>query len=55
MAPNNDKVAARMIKPDPVTPTEPLEVKISSARTISWSVSDSGVLVAWAMKMAAMV
>ncbi|MNP36785.1 hypothetical protein D3C76_1301980 [compost metagenome] len=55
MVPREDKVAARMINPDPVTPADPLEVNIKTASTINWSVRVSGVLVAWAMKIAAMV
>ncbi|MNY67361.1 hypothetical protein D3C86_2049340 [compost metagenome] len=49
------RVAARVMKPEPVTPAEPFEVSSSTPSTISWSVSVNGVLVAWAMKMAAMV
>ncbi|MNR22139.1 hypothetical protein D3C85_1390790 [compost metagenome] len=49
------RVAARVMKPEPVTPAEPLEVSSSTPSTISWSIRVNGVLVAWAMKMAAMV
>ncbi|MNR40470.1 hypothetical protein D3C85_1587610 [compost metagenome] len=35
MVPRDDKVAARMMNPEPVTPAEPLEVNISTASTIS--------------------
>ncbi|MOA55500.1 hypothetical protein D3C78_1793030 [compost metagenome] len=55
MVPRDDKVAARMINPEPVTPADPLEVNIKTASTINWSVRVNGVLVAWAMKIAAMV
>jgi hypothetical protein len=44
-----------VIKPEPVTPAEPLEVSSSTPSTTSWSVMVSGVLVAWATKIAAMV
>ncbi|MCY1299092.1 hypothetical protein D9M70_486070 [compost metagenome] len=48
-------VAASVIKPEPVTPAEPLEVSSSTPSTTSWSVMVSGVLVACATKIAAMV
>ncbi|MNR42351.1 hypothetical protein D3C85_1608580 [compost metagenome] len=35
IVPNDDKVAARMMKPEPVTPAEPLEVNINTASTIN--------------------
>jgi len=53
--PIDASVAARVMNPEPVTPAEPLDVSISTPSTTSWSVSVSGVLVAWAMKMAAIV
>ncbi|MCY1441919.1 hypothetical protein D9M71_582590 [compost metagenome] len=35
MVPKEDKVAARMMNPEPVTPAEPLEVNINTASTIN--------------------
>ena len=35
MVPKEDKVAARIINPEPVTPADPLEVNIKTARTIN--------------------
>ncbi|MNR67800.1 hypothetical protein D3C85_1919940 [compost metagenome] len=35
MVPRDDKVAARMMNPEPVTPAEPLDVNISTASTIN--------------------
>ena len=55
MVPNEARVAARVIKPEPVTPAEPFEVSISTPSTMNWSIMESGVLVAWAIKMAAIV
>ncbi|MOA55553.1 hypothetical protein D3C78_1793660 [compost metagenome] len=46
MLPREASVAARMMKPEPLTPAEPLEVNINTARTINWSVKVNGVLVA---------
>ncbi|MNY62347.1 hypothetical protein D3C86_1991460 [compost metagenome] len=35
IVPSDDKVAAKMMKPEPVTPAEPLEVNINTASTIN--------------------
>ncbi|MNC61480.1 hypothetical protein D3C75_1114230 [compost metagenome] len=35
IVPRDESVAARMMKPEPVTPAEPLEVNINTASTIN--------------------
>ncbi len=49
------KVAAKVMKPLPVTPAAPLEVSISTPRIVKVWVQVRGVLVACATKTAAMV
>ena len=53
--PTADSVAASTMKPLPVTPAAPLEVSSSTSSSVIWCDRSSGVLVAWAMKTAAMV
>jgi len=48
-------VAAKVMKPLPVTPAAPLEVSNRTASKPSCCPSDIGVSVAWAMKSAARV
>jgi hypothetical protein len=53
--PTADSVAASTMKPLPVTPAAPLEVSSNTASKVICCVSVIAVLVAWAMKTAAMV
>ncbi|MCY1546174.1 hypothetical protein D9M68_821560 [compost metagenome] len=53
--PTADRVAARTMKPLPVTPAAPLEAISSTASRVSWWVMSMLVSVAWAMNTAAMV
>ncbi|MNI30312.1 hypothetical protein D3C73_841540 [compost metagenome] len=50
-----DKVAARVMKPAPVTPAAPLELSIATASSKIWSPSDRGMSHACAMNSAAIV
>ena len=53
--PTADKVAASTIKPLPVTPAAPFEVNNSTSSSVICCMSVIGVLVACAMKTAAIV
>ncbi|MNN98411.1 hypothetical protein D3C81_2178020 [compost metagenome] len=48
-------VAARVMKPAPVTPAAPLELIIATSSKAIWWPSERSVLVAWAMNSAARV
>ena len=50
-----DRVAARVMKPAPVTPAAPLELSIATPSSSSWSPSDRCTPQAWAMNSAARV
>ena len=53
--PTAESVAAKTMKPLPVTPAAPLEVSNKIANSVICCVRSIGVLVAWAMNTAAMV
>ena len=55
IVPTLDNVAARTIKPLPVTPAAPFEVSNNTARMPICCASDRSVFVAWARNKAAIV
>ncbi|MNW20651.1 hypothetical protein D3C71_2211340 [compost metagenome] len=50
-----ESVAASVMKPAPVMPAAPLELSMATSSSSTWSPSDSGISMAWAMKRAASV